>query len=94
MIGQTKLGGKFLHLVSVNFSVDAARYFDHKAFRLGGLGALKVWRNRQQLDHLIVNLAAQTPEAILAPKVVPGPALQAAAELGAGLAEGLATGVF
>lgn len=52
------------------------------------------WRLRRVAEPIIVNLAAQTPEAILAPKVVPELALQAAAELGAALAEGLATGVF
>lgn len=52
------------------------------------------WRLRRVAEPIIVNLAAQTPEAILTPKVVPEPALQAAAELGAALAEGLATGVF
>jgi hypothetical protein len=52
------------------------------------------WRLRRVAEPLIVSLAAQTPEAILAPKVLPGPALQAAADLGAALAEGLATGVF
>ena len=52
------------------------------------------WRLRRVAEPIIVNLAAQTPEAILAPKVVPEPALQAAAELGAALAEGLASGVF
>jgi NAD(P)H-dependent FMN reductase len=52
------------------------------------------WRLRRVAEPIIVNLAAQTPEAILAPKVVPESALQGAAELGAALAEGLATGVF
>lgn len=52
------------------------------------------WRLRRVAEPLIVNLAAQTPEAILAPKVVPAAALQSAAELGAALAEGLASGVF
>jgi len=52
------------------------------------------WRLRRVAEPLIVNLAAQAPEAILAPKIVPLPALQAAADLGAALAEGLATGVF
>lgn len=52
------------------------------------------WRLRRVAEPLIVNLAAQTPEAILAPKAVPAPAIAAAAELGAALAEGLASGVF
>ena len=52
------------------------------------------WRLRRVAEPVIVNLAAQTPEAILAPKMVPDPAVQLAAELGAALAEGLASGVF
>jgi len=52
------------------------------------------WRLRRVAEPIIVNLAAQTPEAILAPKVVPEPALQVAVELGAALAEGLASGIF
>lgn len=52
------------------------------------------WRLRRVAEPMIVNLAAQTPEAILAPKAVPAPAIAAAAELGAALAEGLASGVF
>lgn len=52
------------------------------------------WRLRRVAERLIVNLAAQTPEAILAPKVVPTAALESAADLGAALAEGLASGVF
>lgn len=52
------------------------------------------WRLRRVAEPLIVNLAAQTPEAILAPKIVPQPALQAASDLGAALAEGIASGVF
>lgn len=52
------------------------------------------WRLRRVAEPLIVNLGAQAPEAILAPKIVPQTALQSAAELGAALSEGLATGVF
>lgn len=52
------------------------------------------WRLRRVAEPLIVNLAAQTPEAILAPKTVPADALAACRELGAALAEGLAAGVF
>jgi multimeric flavodoxin WrbA len=48
------------------------------------------WRLRRVADPLIVNLAAQTPKEILAPKHPEA----AAAELGAGLAEGLAAGIF
>jgi NAD(P)H-dependent FMN reductase len=52
------------------------------------------WRLRRVADPLIVNLAAQTPEAILAPKIVPETALKKAAELGAALALGLEAGIF
>lgn len=52
------------------------------------------WRLRRVADGLIVNLGAQTPEAILATKVVDDRALSECRDLGAALAEGLAMGVF
>ena len=52
------------------------------------------WRLRRVAEPMIVNLAAQTPAAILAPKIVPAASLAAANELGAALAEGIAAGVF
>lgn len=52
------------------------------------------WRLRRVAEPMIVNLAAQSPEAILAPKTVPAHALAAAGELGAALAEGISCGVF
>lgn len=52
------------------------------------------WRLRRVADPLIVNLRAQSPEAILAPKVVPEAALAQAREIGAALAEGLDQGMF
>lgn len=52
------------------------------------------WRLRRVADPLIVNLGAQTPEAILAAKHVPKAELARCRELGAALAEGLALGVF
>lgn len=52
------------------------------------------WRLRRVADPVIVNLAAQTPEAINATKVVPDKALKQAHEIGAALAEGLLLGVF
>ncbi|MDP3907153.1 NAD(P)H-dependent oxidoreductase [Novosphingobium sp.] len=52
------------------------------------------WRLKRVADGVIVNLDAQTPEAILAAKVVPAAALEQAAQLGAALAEGVALGVF
>lgn len=52
------------------------------------------WRLRRVADGVIVNLGAQTPEAILAEKAVPPAALAQAGELGAALAEGLVQGIF
>jgi NAD(P)H-dependent FMN reductase len=52
------------------------------------------WRLRRVAEPLIVNFGAQTPEAILAPKVVPPESLQQCRELGAAMAEGLRLGVF
>ena len=52
------------------------------------------WRLKRVAEPLIVNLRAQTPEAILAPKTVPAVDLEACRELGAGLAEGLTIGLF
>jgi len=52
------------------------------------------WRLRRVADPVIVNTAAQTPEAILAPKTIPAARLAEARDLGAALAEGLAAGVF
>jgi hypothetical protein len=52
------------------------------------------WRLRRVAEPLTVNLDAQTPERILAPKSVPGHALAQCRELGAALAEGLAQRLF
>ena len=52
------------------------------------------WRLRRVAEPLIVNLAAQTPEAILARKVVPQDQLARCRELGAALAKGMAIGLF
>lgn len=52
------------------------------------------WRLRRVAEPLVINLDAQTPEAILAEKQVPGDALARCRELGAGLAEGLRLGIF
>ena len=52
------------------------------------------WRLRRVAEPVIVNLAAQTPEAIAAPKHVPEAALAKARDLGAALAEGLRLGVM
>jgi multimeric flavodoxin WrbA len=52
------------------------------------------WRLRAVAAPLIVCTHAQSPEAILAPKTIPADALARCAELGQGLAAGLAAGVF
>lgn len=51
-------------------------------------------RLKQVAPALIVNTAAQTPEAILAPKTIAGVELQRCRDVGAALAAGLAAGVF
>ncbi len=52
------------------------------------------WRLRAVAEPLIVCTRAQTPEAILAPKIIPPGDLARCAELGAMMAAGLAMGVF
>lgn len=52
------------------------------------------WRLRRVAEPMIVDFAAQTPEAILAAKTVPPEALRACADLGAAMSEGLAQGLF
>lgn len=52
------------------------------------------WRLREAAEPLIVVTPAQTPEAILAPKVVAADRLAQARELGAALAAGLAMGIW
>jgi multimeric flavodoxin WrbA len=52
------------------------------------------WRLKRVADGIIVNFEAQTPEAILAPKVVPSKGLQNCRELGRAMQEGLALGIF
>jgi NAD(P)H-dependent FMN reductase len=52
------------------------------------------WRLRRVAEPLIVDFAAQSPEAILAAKTLTPPAAQACHDLGAGIAEGLRLGVF
>jgi NAD(P)H-dependent FMN reductase len=52
------------------------------------------WRLRRVAEPMIVNLKAQTPEAILAPKTVPPETLALCRQLGAALGEGLRLGVF
>ncbi|NCP14554.1 MAG: flavodoxin family protein [Sphingomonadales bacterium] len=54
----------------------------------------KGWRLKRVAEPVIVNFAAQTPEAILAPKTVPSNALKQCRKIGAALAEGLRLGVF
>lgn len=52
------------------------------------------WRLRRVAEPLIVNLVAQTPEAILAPKTLAPRQLASCEELGAAFAQGLAMGIF
>lgn len=52
------------------------------------------WRLRRVADPLIVNMQAQSPEAILAEKTVEPADLARCRELGAALGEGLRLGVF
>jgi multimeric flavodoxin WrbA len=52
------------------------------------------WRLRKVADSAIVCTHAQTPEAILAAKVIDHTDLRSARDLGAAIAEGLALGVF
>ena len=52
------------------------------------------WRLRRVVEPCTVNLAAQTPEAITAPKLVPDRALDQCREIGAAMAEGLRLGLF
>jgi multimeric flavodoxin WrbA len=52
------------------------------------------WRLKRVAEPLIVNLAAQTPEAIAAPKEVALGSLAKAREIGAAMAEGLRLGIF
>lgn len=52
------------------------------------------WRLRRVAEPMIVNLTAQTPEAIEAPKVVTDAALEQAQVMGAAIAEGLRMGLF
>lgn len=52
------------------------------------------WRLKAVMAPLIVPMATQTAEAILAAKVVDGGSLAAARDAGSGLASGLALGIF
>lgn len=52
------------------------------------------WRLNRVADTLIVSTYAQTPEAILAPKVIGAADLERCVEAGAALAAGISLGVF
>ena len=52
------------------------------------------WRLKRVADSMIVNFAAQTPEAIAAPKIVPDKVLKQCRELGSALGEGMRLGIF
>jgi multimeric flavodoxin WrbA len=52
------------------------------------------WRLRRIADGIIVNMSADTPEAILATKHVPALALSQCRDLGNAMGEGLRMGIF
>lgn len=52
------------------------------------------WRLRRVAEPVIVNLGAQTPEEIVVPKTITARDIVRAKELGAGMGEGLAAGIF
>jgi multimeric flavodoxin WrbA len=52
------------------------------------------WRLRRIADPLIVCTHAQTPEAILAPKIIASADLKACRDIGEALAAGIAAGIF
>jgi hypothetical protein len=52
------------------------------------------WRLKRVAEPLIINLGAQTPEAILAQKTVGESALSASRDLGAALSSGLELGIY
>lgn len=52
------------------------------------------WRLKRVADPMIAGFAAQTPDAIAAPKVVPDKILKQCRELGESLGEGLRLGIY
>ena len=52
------------------------------------------WRLRRIAEPIIVMMNAQSPEAILAPKIVPSASIAQAGELGAAMAHGLELGIY
>ena len=52
------------------------------------------WRLRRVAEPIIIDCAAQTPEAILAPKTLRADHLAHCSDLGRALAEGIALGIF
>jgi hypothetical protein len=64
------------------------------AVHLHGQSLPAAWRLKAMADPLIVCTHAQTPEAILAPKVISPDDLKRCEELGAALAAGMSIGVF
>ncbi len=52
------------------------------------------WRLKRVAEALIISTHAQTPEAILAPKIIPPPDLARCEAIGSALAMGLAMGIF
>jgi hypothetical protein len=55
---------------------------------------VKGWRLRRVAEGLIINLGAQSPDAIQAPKIVPCELLLQCHQLGAALGEGLRLGIY
>jgi NAD(P)H-dependent FMN reductase len=52
------------------------------------------WRLRPVAEPIIVRTGAQTPEAILAPKIIGAAELKACRDIGEALANGIAAGIF
>lgn len=52
------------------------------------------WRLRRVAEPIIVMMNAQSPEAILAPKIVPAASIAQAAELGVAMAQALELGIY
>lgn len=52
------------------------------------------WRLKRVADSIIVNVDAQTPEAILAPKLIDAECLEHCRQLGAAISEGLNLGIY
>lgn len=81
--------------------IEGRAYVSIMAAGSDGTGAVRQldriltgWRLRRVVEPMIVNLAAQTPEQILADKSVPADRLAEAREMGAAMAEAVRQGIF